>query len=57
MGESWQVWYQDTFDRETPRWVEAAGEGLENGLCELWRRHISETILADGGKGFTRFNL
>ena len=57
MDESWQVWYQDNFDRETPRRVEAAGEGLEYGIFELWRRHFSETILANGGRGFACFNL
>jgi len=55
--ETWQLWYQDTFDREAPRKVEAEGEGLEKGLYELWKRHLSETVMEGGGRGFARFNL
>ncbi|MFC2031217.1 hypothetical protein ACFLWA_10860 [Chloroflexota bacterium] len=53
----WQVWYQDNFDRECPRQIEVAGQGLAEGLCELWTRHLRETVLADGQRGFSRFNL
>ena len=53
----WKVWYQDTFDRSTPRRVEAAGQGLTAGLVELWARHLFETVRADGARGFSRFNL
>ena len=55
--ESWQLWYQDTFDREAPRQVEAEGEGLEKGLYKLWKRHLTETVMEGGGRGFARFNL
>lgn len=53
----WQVWYQDMFDRECPRSVEASGRGLVEGLVELWTRHLGETIRPDGSQGFSRFNL
>lgn len=53
----WEVWYQDTFDRECPRQIEIAGLGLVNGLIELWARHLYETVQANGQKGFSRFNL
>lgn len=53
----WQVWYQDTFDRECPRQVKVAGRGLVRGLSELWARHLFETVQANGQKGFSRFNL
>jgi hypothetical protein len=53
----WQVWYQDTFDRECPRQVEVAGRGLAKGLIELWARHLFEKVRTDGKKGFSRFNL
>ena len=53
----WEVWYQDTFDRECPRQVEVVGQGLAEGLTELWARHLFETVRVDGGKGFSRFNL
>jgi hypothetical protein len=55
----WQVWYQDTFDRECPRQVEVAGLGLVKGLTELWARHLFENVpvQAGGFRGFSRFNL
>ena len=53
----WQVWYQDTFDRDCPRQVEAEGRGLAAGLAELWARHLRETVGADGQAGFSLFNL
>ncbi len=53
----WQIWYQDTFDRECPRQVEISGRGLVEGLIELWTRHLYETVQANGQKSFSRFNL
>ena len=54
---TWKLWYQDMFDRECPRKVEVHGQGLVQGLAELWARHLFETVQADGQKGFSRFNL
>lgn len=53
----WDVWYEDTFDRETPRQVQVSGTGLAAGLVELWRCHLRETVQANGQRGFSRFNL
>lgn len=53
----WQLWHQDSFDRESPRQVEAAGRGLVRGLRELWAHHLRETVGAQGQRGFSRFNL
>ena len=53
----WQVWYQDMFDRECPRQVDASGVGLLEGLTKLWSRYLRETIQANGQEGFSRFNL
>lgn len=53
----WEIWYQDTFDRECPRQVDVAGVGLVKGLIELWARYLFETVQTDGQKGFSRFNL
>lgn len=53
----WQVWYEDTFDRECPRRVDVSGRGLARGLAELWARHLCETVTAQGSRGFSRFNL
>lgn len=53
----WQVWYEDTFDRDCPRRVEASGRGLAQGLTELWARYLRETVQANSSRGFARFNL
>ena len=53
----WEVWYQDTFDRETPFMVEVKGRGLIEGLTELWARHLCETVCPGGFTGFSRFWL
>jgi hypothetical protein len=62
---AWQVWYSDTFDRETPRQVEASGQSLVDGLYELWSRFLYETVQeyhshgkrVFGAQGFARFYL
>lgn len=53
----WQLWYQDTFDWESPRHVVGVGQGLAAGLKLLWAHHLRETVRPDGSKGFARFNL
>lgn len=57
LSAQWQVWQQDTFDRESPRLVVASGVGLVDGLVELWSLHLSETVQANGQEGFLRYNL
>ncbi|MBG0788819.1 MAG: hypothetical protein H0S79_27325, partial [Anaerolineaceae bacterium] len=34
-----------------------SGEGLANGLVELWARHLFETVQPDGQIGFAKFDL
>ena len=53
----WQLWVQDTFDRQTPRRVQARGAGLVKGLKALWAHHLLEGVTEGGGAGFARFNL
>jgi hypothetical protein len=53
----WEVWYRDTFDRETRPSVDVRGEGLIEGLIELWARHLFETVRPEGATGFSRFHL
>ncbi len=53
----WELWYQDTFDRECPRQMEHTGRGLEQGLRLLWTRYLRETVGADGQRGFSYFSL
>jgi hypothetical protein len=47
------VWYRDTFDRETRPSVDVRGQGLVEGLTELWARHLFETVRHGGGEGQT----
>lgn len=56
-SNAWELWYQDTFDRHSSRRVECAGDDLIEGLAELWDHHLSETVRANGIRGFARFNL
>ena len=53
----WQLWFQDNFDRESPRQMVQHGEVLVEGLLELWRHHLYETVQTDGALGFARYNL
>lgn len=53
----WEVWSEDTFDRETPPMREARGKGLVNGVKALWIRYLLETVRPEGFEGFTRFHL
>ena len=53
----WELWYQDTFDQESPSQKELTGIGLEQGLCSLWACHLFETVRPEGFIGFSRFNL
>ena len=54
---SWEVWSEDTFDREARPIRDRAGKGLHSGLKSLWVRFLLETVRPDGAKGFTRFYL
>ena len=54
---AWEVWYSDTFDRDSPSSVDAKGVGLAKGLAHLWARHLFETVQPNGAAGFSRFFL
>jgi hypothetical protein len=54
---AWKVWYEDRFDREMPRQVQASGHGLATGLAQLWLYNLHEGVDADGRPTFSRFNL
>ncbi|HSF80056.1 MAG TPA: hypothetical protein VLA49_02415 [Anaerolineales bacterium] len=55
--EQWAVWYRDTFDRQAPARVDVQGQGLVQGLAELWARYLFETVQAGGQQGFSHFHL
>ena len=55
--DEWEVWYVDTFDRDFPPRREVDGRGLVPGLVQLWARHMFETVLPDGKRGFSSFHL
>jgi hypothetical protein len=53
----WELWYQDTFDRGSPRRIEQTGQDLTAGLTALWRHHLMESVGSGSQSGFSRFNL
>jgi hypothetical protein len=55
--EQWEIWYDDTFDRDAPSSVDVRGRGLAKGLAELWARHFFESVRSDGQQGFSSFQL
>lgn len=57
MLDEWDLWYQDRFELGSPRRIELSGQGLANGLVELWARHLYETVQSDGVTGFAKFDL
>lgn len=56
-NSGWQLQYEDTFDREAPPALDAAGGDIIDGLRELWARHLFESVRPDGERGFARFSL
>jgi hypothetical protein len=54
---AWEVWYDDAFDYDAPDSVDVRGQGLKNGLMELWARYLYETVQKDGSQGFSQFWL
>ena len=56
-NSEWKIWHQDNFDLECPRRIEVAGEGLLNGLKELWKLHLFETVQESGQEGFSHFDM
>jgi hypothetical protein len=53
----WEVWSEDTFDREARPTMDTRGKGLLDGLTALWIRFLLETARYEGNQGFTRFYL
>jgi hypothetical protein len=53
----WEVWSEDTFDREARPTQDAGGKGLVDGVKALWIRFLLETVRPEGREGFTRFYL
>lgn len=53
----WEVWSEDTFDREARPTRDTRGKGLLDGLKALWIRFLLETVRPKGRQSFTRFYL
>ena len=53
----WEVWSEDTFDREARPTMDTRGKGLLDGLTALWIRFLLETVRYEGNQDFTRFYL
>jgi len=53
----WQLWYSDTFDRDSSLALQASGINIINGLYELWLYTLREGILDNGSASFSYFHL
>jgi len=54
---AWQLWYSDTFDRESTPSLQVSGTNIVQGLYRLWLFTLSEGILGNGSASFSRFHL
>ena len=45
------------FDRDSPPVLECSGQNLKDGMAELWRRHLTEGVDANGIDTLTAFHL
>ena len=57
LSTSWQLWYSDLFDRESPPSLEASDTNILKGLYALWRQTLREAIQDNGNASFSRFHL
>lgn len=53
----WELWYMDTFDRDTPPAVQIKGANIIQGLYHLWFYTLAEGILDNGNASFSNFHL
>ena len=56
-SSAWQLWYGDTFDRDSVPALQLSGTNIVQGLCELWLHTLKEGILENGSASFSRFYL
>jgi hypothetical protein len=54
---AWQLWYMDTFDRDTPQAIQIKGVNIIQGLYHLWLCTLTEGILDNGNASFSYFHL
>ena len=53
----WQLWYSDTFDRDSQPSLQASGTNIVQGLYELWFYTLKESVFDNGSASFSRFQL
>jgi len=53
----WKIIHEDLFDRDVRPTVDAEGQGLADGLSELWARYLISQIGPGGVGGLARFSL
>ena len=56
-ASAWQLWHTDTFDADSPPFLQASGTDILAGLCELWLYTLNEVVLENGSASFSRFHL
>lgn len=54
---TWEIWHDDTFDRDMPNTLDASGVGIGAGLFMLWQKVLHEGVLEDGRRTFSTFSL
>ena len=56
-ASAWQLWHTDTFDTDSPPFLQASGTDIVAGLYELWFHTLNEAVLENGSASFSRFHL
>jgi hypothetical protein len=57
LSTAWQLWYIDSFDRDTLPSLQASGINIVHGLYQLWLYMLNEGILENGSASFSYFYL
>jgi hypothetical protein len=57
VSTTWQLWYTDTFDRDTPQAIQSRGVNIIQGLYHLWLFTLTDGILDNGNASFSYFHL
>ena len=56
-SSAWQLWYSDTFDRDSVTALQDSSTDIVEGLYKLWFHTLKEGILENGSTSFSRFHL
>jgi hypothetical protein len=54
---TWELWSNDTFDRDSEPREEDSGSDVTDGAVAFWRKTLDEGTLEDGTASFTHFHV